>query len=242
MSQEREKQLAAEACAALVEPGMVIGIGTGSTAAYAVRKLGERVREGLRVRGLPTSEATRRLAEAEGIPLVTFADVTALDLTLDGADEFDSQLNLTKGGGGALFREKIVAAASRRLVIFADSSKRVARLGRFPLPVEVNPFGWQATAARIEALGAGVKLRGGAGQPFVTDNHGYVLDCTFGTIADPAVLVFQRGRIGDGDGPVRGHGRSGDRGHRRAGGNAAPALSRSTAPAAPLRSAPAPAP
>ena len=188
MQREREKQLAAEACVALVEPGMVLGLGTGSTAAYAVRKLGERVRQGLRVRGLPTSEATRRLAEAEGIPLVTFADVTALDLTLDGADEFDPQLNLIKGGGGALFREKIVAAASRRLVIFADSSKRVPQLGRFALPVEVNPFGWQVAAARIEALGPRVTLRGGAGQPFLTDNHGYVLDCAFGAIDDPAGL------------------------------------------------------
>jgi len=188
MQREREKQLAAEASVALVEPGMVLGLGTGSTAVYAVRKLGERVRGGLKVRGLPTSEATRRLAEAEGIPLVTFADVTTLDLTLDGADEFDPRLNLIKGGGGALFREKIVAAASRRLVIFADGSKRVPVLGRFPLPVEVNPFGWQASAARIEALGARVTLRGGPQQPFLTDNHGYVLDCAFGQIADPAGL------------------------------------------------------
>jgi ribose 5-phosphate isomerase A len=188
MQREREKQLAAEACVSLVQDGMTLGIGTGSTAAYAVRKLGQRVREGLRVRGLPTSEATRRLAEAEGIPLTTFAEVTELDLTLDGADEFDPALNLIKGGGGALFREKIVAAASRRLVIFADASKRVARLGRFPLPVEVNPFGWQVAAARIEGLGARVKLRGGEAQPFVTDNHGYVLDCAFESIADPAGL------------------------------------------------------
>jgi ribose 5-phosphate isomerase A len=188
MAQEREKQLAAEACVELVESGMVLGLGTGSTAAFAVRKLGARVRGGLRVRGLPTSEATRRLAEAEGIPLTTFAEVTELDLTLDGADEFDPQLNLIKGGGGALFREKIVAAASRRLVIFADGSKRVERLGRFPLPVEVNPFGWQATAARIAALGAQVTLRGGEEKPFVTDNHGYVLDCAFGAIPAPAAL------------------------------------------------------
>jgi ribose 5-phosphate isomerase A len=188
MSRDREKQLAAEACVDLVESGMVLGLGTGSTAAFAVRKLGRRVREGLRVRGLPTSEATRKIAEAEGIPLTTFAEVTRLDLTLDGADEFDPQLNLIKGGGGALFREKIVAAASRRLVIFADGSKRVERLGRFPLPVEVNPFGWQATAERVAALGARVTLRGGEGTPFVTDNQGYVLDCAFGSIADPAGL------------------------------------------------------
>lgn len=191
MSHDREKQLAAEAAVDLVEAGMVLGLGTGSTAAFAVRKLGQRVRDGLRVRCLPTSEATRRLAEAEGIPLTTFAEVTRLDLTLDGADEFDPQLNLIKGGGGALFREKIVAAASQRLVIFADGSKRVPVLGHFPLPVEVNPFGWQAAAARIESLGAHATLRGGSAQPFVTDNHGYVLDCAFGTIADPAALELQ---------------------------------------------------
>jgi ribose 5-phosphate isomerase A len=188
MDREREKQLAAEACVALVENEMTLGLGTGSTAAYAVRALGRRVREGLRVRGLPTSEATRKLAEEERIPLVTFADVTRLDLTLDGADEFDPRLNLIKGGGGALFREKIVAAASQRLVIFADATKRVPTLGRFPLPVEVNPFGWQATAERVAALGAQVTLRRREGQPFVTDNHGYVLDCAFGSIPDPAAL------------------------------------------------------
>lgn len=188
MNREREKQLAAEACVALVEPGMVLGLGTGSTAAFAVRKLGERVREGLKVRGLPTSESTRRLAQAEGIPLTSFEEVTRLDLTLDGADEFDPALNLIKGGGGALFREKIVAAASRRLVIFADGSKRVPQLGRFPLPVEVNPFGWQVAAARIRDLGAEVTLRQDGEDPFVTDNQGYVLDCAFGTIADPPAL------------------------------------------------------
>lgn len=184
MNREREKELAAEAAVSLVEPGMALGLGTGSTAAFAVRKLGERVRGGLDVRGLPTSEATRRQAEAEGIPLIGFEDVTELDLTLDGADEFDPQLNLVKGGGGALFREKIVAAASRRLVILADASKRVPQLGRFPLPVEVNPFGWQATAEHIRALGAKVTLRRDGPEPFLTDNHGYVLDCAFGAIAD----------------------------------------------------------
>ena len=191
MNRDPEKRLAAEAAAALVESGMTIGLGTGSTAAFALRRLGERVRQGLKVRGVPTSEATRRLAEAEGIALTSFAEVTQLDLTLDGADEFDPDLNLIKGGGGALFREKIVAAASRRLVIFADSSKRVPQLGAFPLPVEVNPFGWQVTAARIAALGADVSLRGGPASPLLTDNHGYVLDCGFGAISDPAALEEQ---------------------------------------------------
>ncbi len=188
MSRDLEKQLAAEASVDLVEDGMTLGLGTGSTAAFAVRKLGERVRAGLRVRGVPTSEATRALAEAEGIPLVTFAQVDGLDLTLDGADEFDPALNLIKGGGGALFREKIVAAASRRLVIFADSSKQVEVLGAFALPVEINPFGWEITARKVERLGAAVTLRGGADSPFVTDNHGYVLDCAFGKIPHPPAL------------------------------------------------------
>ncbi|MCH8077740.1 MAG: ribose-5-phosphate isomerase RpiA [SAR324 cluster bacterium] len=188
MSRDSEKQLAAEAAAELVTSGQTVGLGTGSTAAFAVRKLGQRVRGGLSMLGIPTSESTRSLAEAEGIPLTTFAETTTIDITLDGADEFDGGLNLIKGGGGALFREKIVASASRRLVIFADASKRVERLGRFPLPVEVTPFGWQVAAARIEELGAGVSLRGGADAPFLTDNHGYVLDCAFGEIRDPAAL------------------------------------------------------
>lgn len=195
MSRDLEKQLAAEASIDLVEDGMTLGLGTGSTAAFAVRKLGERVRAGLRVRGVPTSEATRALAEAEGIPLATFAEANGLDLTLDGADEFDPALNLIKGGGGALFREKIVAAASKRLVIFADSSKQVEVLGTFALPVEINPFGWETTARNVARLGAvvtrqgvEVTLRGGAESPFVTDNHGYVLDCAFGQIPDPLAL------------------------------------------------------
>lgn len=188
MSRDREKQLAAEAAAELVTPGQTVGLGTGSTAAFAVRKLGMRVRGGLSMLGIPTSESTRALAESEGIPLTTLAETHTIDITLDGADEFDAGLNLIKGGGGALFREKIVASASRRLVIFADGSKRVAHLGRFPLPVEVNPFGWQVAAARIQDLGAGVTLRGGAGAPFLTENHGYVLDCAFGEIRDPVAL------------------------------------------------------
>ncbi len=188
MSRDREKQLAAEAAAELVTSGQTVGLGTGSTAAFAVRKLGERVRGGLSMLGIPTSETTQALAEAEGIPLTTFADTRTIDITLDGADEFDAGLNLIKGGGGAMFREKIVASASKRLVIFADGSKRVEHLGRFPLPVEVNPFGWQVAAVRIEELDAEVSLRGGAGDPFLTDNHGYVLDCAFGEIRDPAAL------------------------------------------------------
>jgi ribose 5-phosphate isomerase A len=185
---DREKQLAAEAAADLVESGMVVGLGTGSTAAFAVRKIGARVKGGLRIRALPTSRATESLARELGIPLVDFGQVTKLDLTLDGADEMDPALNLIKGGGGALFREKIVAAASARLVIFADHTKRVARLGQFPLPIEVNPFGWQVVLDKVRALGADVTLRQRDGKTFVTDNQGYILDCRFGEIPDPPAL------------------------------------------------------
>lgn len=196
MSIEQEKRLAGEAAAELVESGMIVGLGTGSTAAYAIRRLGERVREGLRIRGVPTSLQTAELANAVGIETMDIGQVRHIDLTIDGADEIDPALNLIKGGGGALFREKIVAAASARLVIFADHTKLVPRLGAFPLPVEVNPFGWQLAAARIRDLGArDVALRRVADGAFVTDNHGYVLDCHFGQIEDPARLAEQLKRI-----------------------------------------------
>lgn len=188
MSADDDKKKSAEAVVELVEDGMDIGMGTGSTAVFAVKKLAERVRGGLKVRGLPTSQATADLARAEGIPLLDFSDVTTLALTMDGADEMDPALNLIKGGGGALFREKIVAAASETLIIFADESKRVKTLGAFPLPIEVNPFGWQVVERKIKALGASVTLRANGNQPFITDNQGYILDCAFGTIPDPPAL------------------------------------------------------
>jgi ribose 5-phosphate isomerase A len=189
MSREREKELAAEAAIALVQDGQRIGMGTGSTAAFAIKALARRVREGLHVQAVPSSKWTENLCRELGVPLLTFADVSRLDVTIDGTDEFDPGLALIKGGGGALFREKIVAAASDRLWILADGSKRVATLGHFPLPVEVNPFGWQVAARRIGELGAQVRLRSpGVGQPFVTDNGGYILDCAFGSIPDPAKL------------------------------------------------------
>ena len=185
MSGEKEKQLAAEAAVDLVETGMTGGLGTGSTAAFAIRKLGKLVGEGLEIRAVPTSKQSEDLARELGIPLVDFSQVTHLDLTMDGADELDPDLNLIKGGGGALFREKIVAAASHRMVIFADHSKRKKVLGAFPLPVEVNPFGWQVTAAKIGSLGPQETLRGGDSTPFKTDNGGYILDCAFGLIPNP---------------------------------------------------------
>lgn len=188
MNQDREKQIAAEAAADLVQDGMVVGLGTGSTALFALRKLGQRVREGLKMEGVPSSNWAAETASKEGIPLVGFDKVTRLDLALDGADEFDPGLNMIKGGGGALFREKIVAASADKLVIFTDASKQVKTLGAFPLPVEVNPFGWQVVARKITELGANVALRGGEKAPFVSDNQGYILDCAFGAIADPPGL------------------------------------------------------
>lgn len=184
-----EKRRAAEAGVALVEPGMVVGLGTGSTAAHVVRLLGARVRAGLAVRGVPTSAATRALAVAEGIPLVSLDEVERVDLTLDGADEIGPGLALVKGGGGALLHEKIVAAASRRVVIVADSAKLVARLGAFPLPVELIPFGWRQAASRLAALGAHVTRRERDGAPFVTDEGNYLVDCGFGAIDDAAALA-----------------------------------------------------
>jgi ribose 5-phosphate isomerase A len=186
---DREKAAAAAAAVERVRDGMTLGLGTGSTAALAVRGIGARVRAGLEVRGIPTSRATEALALEVGIPLVGFADTTRVDLTIDGADEVDGGLALVKGGGGALLREKIVAAASAEMVVIVDSAKVKARLGAFPLPVEVIDFGWQVVARRVEALGARPTLRlGKDGRPFSTDEGHRILDCAFGTIADPAAL------------------------------------------------------
>jgi ribose 5-phosphate isomerase A len=174
------KQAAAESAAALVEPGMLVGLGSGSTAAFAVAALARRVRDGLRIAAIPTSERTAAQARASGIPLTTFADHPHLDLTIDGADEIETAtLNLIKGHGGALLREKIVAAASRRLIIVADETKLVHRLGlRTTIPIEVVPFGWQLTARRLQDLGATLTLRRtDADRPFTSDSGHYILDC-----------------------------------------------------------------
>ena len=182
------KKAAGERAAELVDDGMIVGLGTGSTAFYAIQRLGERVREGLPIRGVPTSEQSRIQAEREGIPLVDFAETTRIDLTIDGADEIDPAFNLIKGGGGALFREKLVATASLREIIVADESKLKDRLGAFPLPVEVVPFGWQFVRLKLEALGCRATLRVRENRTFVTDNGNHVLDCAFGAIDDPEDL------------------------------------------------------
>jgi ribose 5-phosphate isomerase A len=192
MTSEQLKQAAAEAAVALVEPGMRVGLGTGSTAARFVAALGTRIKAGLDIVCVPTSEATRAQAESLGYRLTTLDEAPELDLTIDGADEVDGRLNLIKGGGAALLREKIVAAASRRMVVIADISKQVRTLGTFPLPIEVNAFGLGATRRAIAAiLGESVplKLRETAGgQPLITDGGHLILDARVGIISDAESL------------------------------------------------------
>ncbi len=186
------KLAAAESAAAQVTDGMIVGLGSGSTAALAVNTLGRRVAEGLRIVGIPTSERTAAQARALGIPLTTLAEVTQIDMTIDGADEVEEgTLDLIKGLGGALLREKIVASASKSLVIVVDDRKLVSHLGTHnPVPVEVTPFGWQTTARRLLGLGAKPVLRRNAdGEPFLSDGGHNILDCAFGAIASPGSLA-----------------------------------------------------
>jgi ribose 5-phosphate isomerase A len=190
MANEEEKEAAGRAAAKLVRDGDVVGLGTGSTAHFAVIALGERVKAGLKIVGIPTSEQTAGLARAVGIPLTTLDERPVIDIAIDGADEVDPNLNLIKGGGGALLREKVVASASKRMVVVADSGKMVAALGKFPLPVEIIDFARAVVEKKIAALGATTKLRTKSdGKPFVTDEGHHILDCSFGKIDDPAVLA-----------------------------------------------------
>ncbi|MGJ0507365.1 MAG: ribose-5-phosphate isomerase RpiA [Methylocystis sp.] len=189
------KRAAAQAALDHVAHGMRLGLGTGSTAAHFVDLLGARVREGLEVVGVPTSERTRLQAEGLGVKLTTLDETPELDLTIDGADEFDSSLRLIKGGGGALLREKIVAAASGRMFVITDATKEVQTLGGFPLPVEIDRFGARSTRLHIERVARGLGLIGAITQrmsapdaPYVTDGGHYILDCAFGAIDAPEAL------------------------------------------------------
>ena len=195
MSSDALKLAAAERALQFVEPRMRLGLGTGSTAAKFVDLLGAKVREGLDIIAVPTSEAPRAQAAALGIPLSTLDDTPLLDLTVDGADELDEELRLIKGGGGALLREKIVAAASDRMIVIADTTKRVATLGAFPLPIEIVRFGATATRNMIEMLAGDVGCHGKItvrqlkdGTPFLTDGGNLIVDCAFGRIDDPEGL------------------------------------------------------
>ena len=178
---EAQKQAAAERALALVKPGTIVGLGTGSTARYFIDGLAARVRGGLKIQAVASSEESRAQAEAGGIPITEKVD-GSLDLAVDGADEIDPAVNCVKGRGGALLREKVVAHASRRFVLIADETKLVGRLGRGPVPIEILPFLWEATRRSIESLGGRPELRMAPGGPFKTDNGNLVLDTGFGAV------------------------------------------------------------
>ena len=183
------KRIAAQKAVEFVENDMIVGLGTGSTVKYALKNLGERVQEGLSIKGIPTSNETKKIAMKFNIPIVSLSEYPEIDITIDGADEVDSNLNLIKGGGGALTREKIIAYHSKMVIIITDDSKVVKSLGiDFPLPIEVVKFEWQATKRAIEKIGCNVELRKIFDDPFITDNGNYILDCEFERINDPEQL------------------------------------------------------
>lgn len=200
---DKAKFLAAQRAVEFVENGMRLGLGTGSTAAWMVRCLGERIREeGLRVKGVPTSARTAELARQVGVPVMSLDEAKWLDLTIDGADEFDRELTLIKGGGAALLQEKIVATASDQMIVIADAAKEVAHLGAFPLPVEVIPFGWQTTKALLEealvgldVLNRDVTLRMNGDKPLVTDEANYILDLHLKRIGNPRQMALLLNQI-----------------------------------------------
>ena len=193
---DRAKYASAHCAADFVQDGMRVGLGTGSTAAWLVRRLGARVRqEGLRIIAVPTSSRTAQLAREVGITVVSLEEARWLDLTIDGADEFDAELTLIKGGGGALLQEKIVATASDQMIVITDAGKEVKTLGAFPLPVEVIPFGWPATKALVEevlasmdVMGRQSSLRMNGTQPYITDEGNYILDLALGRIGNARQL------------------------------------------------------
>ncbi len=190
-SEDERKRAAAQASLKYVKDGMVLGLGTGSTARYVLEGVARRIRdEGIRVSGVPTSLATAEAAKLLGIPLTSLEEHPTLDVAIDGADEVDPRLDLIKGLGGALFREKIVAAAARKFIVVVDDSKLVPRLGtKSPVPVEVHQFGWRTSEAELKALGAQVTLRTRDGVTFHTDNDNHILDARFGPIRSPAKLA-----------------------------------------------------
>src|SRR4030095_13478235 len=189
MGNDNEKELAGRASARFVNDGNIVGLGTGTTAVHAVHAIADRVKSGVKILGVPTSVRTGELARSLGIPLTTLDEYQEIDVTIDGADEIDPRLCLIKGGGGALLREKIIASASRKMVVIADSTKLVPVLGKFPLPVEVIGFAQVVVAKKIERLGAEVDLRKDAsGKVYITDEGHHILDCKFGEIPDPPAL------------------------------------------------------
>lgn len=190
------KRAAALKAVDYVRDGMIVGLGTGSTAKHVMVALGERVKKGLKIRGVPTSQETARLARKARIPLLRDDEVWAIDVAIDGADQVDGRLNLIKGGGGALLKEKIVAAAAKRFIVVVDHTKRVPVLGgSFPLPVEVIPFGWRNTARQIEALGGKPVLRKKGGKVCITETGHYILDVHLARIDNPAAMESKLNQI-----------------------------------------------
>lgn len=201
MNAENQKKIAAEKATESVQSGMVVGLGTGSTVYYALLKLGTMVRAGLDIVGIPTSAGTEKIATAQQIPLVTLATHPSIDLTIDGADEVDKDLNLIKGGGAALVREKIIANASKKILIVVDESKVSRVLGTtFPLPVEIVQFGWEATQTEVNRICGKSTLRvastqDGRQNPLITDNGNYILDCHLDGIPAPQEIELQLNNI-----------------------------------------------
>lgn len=186
-----KKKVVGEKAVEYIQDGMILGLGSGSTVYWMMKKLGELIERGLKVRGVPSSFRTEAWAKEFGIPLVSFSDAHQLDLAIDGADEVDSNVNLIKGGGGSLLREKLVDEAANQLIIVVDDSKLVETLGNFPLPVEVVPFGWENTARKIAKLECIPRIRMDNDEIFVTDNGNYILDCKFRSIINPIELHHQ---------------------------------------------------
>lgn len=182
------KRIAAERAVEYISDDMVVGLGTGSTAYWAIQKIGIKVKNGLKIRAVATSVHSENLAKELGIHLIPFSEIDEIDITIDGADEVDNEFQLIKGGGGALLREKIVAAASKKLIIVVDESKLVITLGEFPLPIEIVKFGYELTIRKLSKLGCKVMLRMNDDIAYETDNGNYIVDCTFGSIENPLEL------------------------------------------------------
>jgi ribose 5-phosphate isomerase A len=185
---EKEKQLAAKEAVKFISDNQIIGLGTGSTAIYAVKAIAEMVKKGLKIVAVPTSSQTKEIAESLHIPLVDINSIDSIDITIDGADEFNEDLILVKGGGGALLREKIVAAMTREVIIIADSSKKVDVIGKFKLPIEVIPFASNYVLRQLQLINGPGKIRALSGKPFLTDQGNYIIDADFGLISNPVVL------------------------------------------------------
>ncbi|RLL46753.1 ribose 5-phosphate isomerase A [Oceanobacillus piezotolerans] len=187
--QDKLKKIAGEKAVEYIKDGMKVGLGSGSTVYWMIKRLGERIKqERIVVEGIPSSNKTAEWAKEFGVSLTDFSRVTELDITIDGADEVDGNLQLIKGGGGALFREKVIAQAAKQLLIIVDPSKLVKTLGAFPLPVEVLPFGWEIISKELKELGADCSLRKQNEDIYITDNGNYILDCQFSEIKDPVKL------------------------------------------------------